>query len=562
MPLSLDPNRTAVALMAVLSCLPIVILTLAADRRIARMIPVTLVGFGLFSAVLGGQGSLRAATRAWCCSRAVSCGISFMPLSPITTLLGCFFRHLPRRSRRNQARLVGGALARRPSAAAGDLADTLARNVPAIKLVLGALFALCTVLTQSRSSVLVLAAVLVWLGFRSRHAAIGLVRRSLAGGPGRVWLVAGLLGLAAVGAVTVSGSRGVRDSFARFERMDDPRFAIWADVHATIDRYMPIGAGLGAFDEVFPLDEIAGDNLDPHRGTRAQRLSGGDGGIRCGRPAADPRLGDLDRAAGVAGEGRAQRPADNNGVCRDGLFRAAIGGRLSVAQHGDARHRRLHGRAAGTAVPSRRSYRRQCVRGRGMTPALRSGLWWSMAILLACCAALLQLDLWTQTRPTLARLVPAPFQSRAATFSANQAIEQGDWTKARALSIRALRHRPIPASSLSALALARSQAGTIADETAWAALAEAAARGWRDGAAQTGALAMAMEVGRYDVAAMRMDALWRTRIATSGAEPILTAAFAEPRLRAELAKRYAAGVPWASDFFELGRGQCAARSTG
>ncbi|WP_374414088.1 hypothetical protein [Novosphingobium colocasiae] len=183
-----------------------------------------------------------------------------------------------------------------------------------------------------------------------------------------------------------------------------------------------------------------------------------------------------------------------------------------------------------------------------MTPALRSGLWWSMAILLACCAALLQLDLWTQTRPTLARLVPASFQSRAATFSANQAIEQGDWTKARALSTRALRHRPIPASSLSALALARSQAGTIADETAWAALAEAAARGWRDGAAQTGALAMAMEVGRYDVAAMRMDALWRTRIATSGAEPMLKAAFAEPRLRAELAKRYAAGVPWATDF--------------
>lgn len=181
-------------------------------------------------------------------------------------------------------------------------------------------------------------------------------------------------------------------------------------------------------------------------------------------------------------------------------------------------------------------------------PALRTGLWWATAILLAACAALLQLDLWSQTSPTLARLVPAPFQSRAATFMANQAIEQGDWTKAQALSVRALRHRPIPASSLSTFALARSRAGTVGDETAWAALAESAGRGWRDGAAQTGALAMAMDVGRYDVAAMRIDALWRTQVATSGAEPIIQTAFAEPHLRAELAKRYADGVPWAASF--------------
>lgn len=254
MPLSLDPNRTAVALMAVLSCLPIVILTLTADRRIARMIPVTLVGFGLFSAVLGAaqlargnqgvvlqpRGVMRHQLYATFANHNAS-GLFFVI---------CLVALVAIKPDWLAERLRSGRRVRR-----GDLADTLSRNVPAIKLVLGALFALCTVLSQSRSSLLVLAVVLVWLGVRFRHAATGLVRRSLPGGRSRVWIVAGLLGLAAVGAVTVSGSRGVRDSFARFERMDDPRFAIWTDVHTTIDRYMPIGAGLGAFDEVFPLDE-------------------------------------------------------------------------------------------------------------------------------------------------------------------------------------------------------------------------------------------------------------------------------------------------------------------
>jgi len=179
---------------------------------------------------------------------------------------------------------------------------------------------------------------------------------------------------------------------------------------------------------------------------------------------------------------------------------------------------------------------------------VRTALWWLLILMVICCTGWLQLDLISQARPALGRLVPPPFQSRAATALASLAVADARWPRAQELANRLVRHRPVPASSLSLLAMARSRGGQAPDKTALAALSEASARGWRDGFAQTGALAMALQAGRYDVAALRMDALWRTQAASAQTEPLLEEAFAIPQVRAQLAARYAAGVPWAAAF--------------
>jgi hypothetical protein len=180
--------------------------------------------------------------------------------------------------------------------------------------------------------------------------------------------------------------------------------------------------------------------------------------------------------------------------------------------------------------------------------AARAGLWWLLILAAVCCAVWLQLDLLSQERPALARLVPPPVQSRAVTALASRAVAEAQWSRAYDLAIQVVRHRPIPASSLSLLAFARSRGGRVADEVAVVALSEASARGWRDSFAQTGAIAMALDAERYDVAALRIDALWRTQATTAETEALLQRAFVVPQVRAQLAARAAAGVPWSAAF--------------
>lgn len=182
-----------------------------------------------------------------------------------------------------------------------------------------------------------------------------------------------------------------------------------------------------------------------------------------------------------------------------------------------------------------------------MTRGLRAGLWWFVIASLIGAITFLQLDLLSQAKPSLARFVPPAFQSRAASVRAISAMGKDDWGGASEAAERAVLRRPIPASSLVTLSLAQSRAGKVNDSIALAALAAAGGRGWRDRLAQSGALAMALDARRFDIAAMRFDALWRIKAVGGMTEPAMQAAFAVPEVRTQLAERFAAGVPWAGD---------------
>ena len=76
-----------------------------------------------------------------------------------------------------------------------------------------------------------------------------------------------LLGVGA-GALVVAAPGRIGETLERFEAKDDPRRFIWEDAGFSIDRYWPVGAGMGTFDEVFQIDESL-ENLTVKRAGRA-----------------------------------------------------------------------------------------------------------------------------------------------------------------------------------------------------------------------------------------------------------------------------------------------------
>lgn len=182
-----------------------------------------------------------------------------------------------------------------------------------------------------------------------------------------------------------------------------------------------------------------------------------------------------------------------------------------------------------------------------MNGLARTVPWWLAVAALIAMAGWLQLDLLSQESPGLVRLVPVPFQSRAMSERAIKAIEDNDWPAARSAAAKAVVRQPMPAAVLATLSLATSQGGAQTDERSLAILGAAAGRGWRDSLAQAGGLGLALDAGQFDAAALRLDALWRIQAVGPATEPVIDAAFAEPRFRAAFARRFAAGAPWQSD---------------
>jgi len=255
MPLSLDPNRTGLALVAVASCLPLLILAFSLRRRSMDLVPVTLVALGVASAMFGAlqlslgnqalviqpRGVMRHQLYATFANHNASGLFFVLCLVSLTALRRGWLADRLRRYRNPQRE---------------GPADALVRGEGAIKIVLGALFALCAVLSQSRSAVLILVFVLVWLTLRNAAAVTRFAKRAATGKGGLPgWAAVAALIAAAAGLTALASSHSVRQSLARFEKTDDFRFQIWEDTRSVVSRYMPVGAGVGAFDDVFQLDE-------------------------------------------------------------------------------------------------------------------------------------------------------------------------------------------------------------------------------------------------------------------------------------------------------------------
>lgn len=131
-----------------------------------------------------------------------------------------------------------------------------------------ALLLIAVVLTQSRTA-LVLALLPVVLGVM--RAVVTVSRSGERTSSARTAMIAlgalALLGTAA-GAVLVTAPGRIAATLERFEAKDDARRFIWDDATFSAQRYWPLGAGTGTFDELYQIDE----SLENLTGRRAGRV--------------------------------------------------------------------------------------------------------------------------------------------------------------------------------------------------------------------------------------------------------------------------------------------------
>lgn len=143
------------------------------------------------------------------------------------------------------------------------------------KVIAGVLMATGVVLTQSRTGVVLLAIpVLLVL---CRLATGMFARKGSASGQwsGRQRAIVGGIAAAAllvfvltIGTSVMSGNSRLANLASRFEKSEDARSEIWEDAKYSAQRFWPVGAGMGTFDEVFQLDESL-ENLSVRRAGRA-----------------------------------------------------------------------------------------------------------------------------------------------------------------------------------------------------------------------------------------------------------------------------------------------------
>ena len=112
----------------------------------------------------------------------------------------------------------------------------------AVVFVLGAL------LTQSRSSTVLLLVPLTIACWRWISAGSGDARSR------RIMIFAGVIVAGAIALVAISGGR-IGSTWERFADLEDSRPDMWVDTWNGVERYWPVGSGVGTFDEVFQIEE-------------------------------------------------------------------------------------------------------------------------------------------------------------------------------------------------------------------------------------------------------------------------------------------------------------------
>ena len=250
--LSLAPQRTALALSALVTPLAVLTIGWAIPRDRLMMLGWLAVGCGLATLFMGllQLGETTGSTTL------------FGSRSPGTVLLATFA------NRNSTGLLLVFAIA---------LAALLPapRPHPAVlpaRIAICALLLVAVVLTKSRTA-LVLAMLPVALGFmritlwalRERGASV-----QERGKDRQVLPVMIALAIIAIGgtSLVIAAPGRIGETLERFEAKDDPRRFIWDDASYTASRYWPVGAGMGTFDEVFQVDESL-ENLTQRTAGRA-----------------------------------------------------------------------------------------------------------------------------------------------------------------------------------------------------------------------------------------------------------------------------------------------------
>lgn len=236
---SLYPQRTALALTALITPLAVLLAGWTLPRHQLVLAGWLVVALGIVTTLMGVV-QLNPAGNNF---------LIYREFDPGRFLVGTFA------NRNSTAMLLGFALT------LGCLLPA-PRDHPAMLWVRSAVAALLLVgiiLTKSRTGLVLsllplgLAALraVVWLGEQRGS------RRARPSGPGPVLMVIGAiaLGAAALGALLIAAPGRVAETLERFQAKDDPRRQIWEDAEYAARRYWPAGAGMGTFDEVFQIDE-------------------------------------------------------------------------------------------------------------------------------------------------------------------------------------------------------------------------------------------------------------------------------------------------------------------
>jgi O-antigen ligase len=236
MPFSLYPQRTLLALTALVTPLAVLVAGWSLPRHHLLNIGWVIVALGLVT-TLFGLAQLGATG---------DDGTLFGARNPGKILLGTF-------ANRNSTGLflcLALALAALLPVPKAQPAVLLMRI-----MVCGVLL-ITIVLTKSRTAMALAMLPLALAGIKALWWSLR--ERAGAGGAKRPLAVAlGAMALLAVGggALIIAPPGPIGEALARFEAKDDPRRYIWDDAAFTATRYWPTGAGMGAFDEVFQVDE-------------------------------------------------------------------------------------------------------------------------------------------------------------------------------------------------------------------------------------------------------------------------------------------------------------------
>lgn len=237
---SLNPQRTALALTALITPLAVLLGGWTLNRHHLLTLGWIAAGLGAVTALLGTVQLNPAGENL----------VFYDVRDPGRFLVGTFA------NRNSTALFLGFCL---------GLACLLPapRPHPAIAFVRVALAALLTaaiVLTQSRTG-LALAAIplglagLRMIGWLAGRRGANSAARPGGGAPLIIALAAIALGAAALGGLFIAAPGRVAETLDRFQAKDDPRRFIWEDAAYAATRYWPMGAGAGSFDEVFQIDE-------------------------------------------------------------------------------------------------------------------------------------------------------------------------------------------------------------------------------------------------------------------------------------------------------------------
>jgi len=251
-PLSVDPVRTLLALTALI--VPVAVLSIGWTARRDSLVLAgwAIVGLGILQLLLGVVQVLSNG----------EAGLLY-PENPMPGALFGLFAN-----RNSTGLFMVGALT---LAALLPPPAQMARFEWFFRATAIVLLVLAIVLTRSRTAFvlmglpLALAAIRFALSEMGKRRALHADRR-----PVMTYAIAiAFLGIAAI-TITLAGTSGrINDTLERFETVaDDPRAYIWDDATYTVERYWPVGSGMGTFDEVFQVDESL-ENMAVRRAGRA-----------------------------------------------------------------------------------------------------------------------------------------------------------------------------------------------------------------------------------------------------------------------------------------------------